>query len=134
MSEIKVDALTGKASAGNITVTSEGGVATMQLQQGLAKAWINFNGQNTPAARDSFNISTLTDVGTGVYEPNFSSAMSNANYATTCGPNGGNAGSVNYALGVNSTTTTKVTLRNQNANGGEEDNTQNNASIHGDLA
>ena len=37
MSEIKVDTLTGKTSAGDITVTSEGGAATMQLQQGLAK-------------------------------------------------------------------------------------------------
>ena len=37
MSEIKVDTLTGKTSAGDITVTSEGGAATQSLQQGLAK-------------------------------------------------------------------------------------------------
>jgi hypothetical protein len=37
MSTILVDNLTGKTSAGDITVTSEGGAATMQLQQGLAK-------------------------------------------------------------------------------------------------
>ena len=43
MSEIKVDTLTGKTTAGDITVTSEGGAATMQLQQGLAKAWVGFN-------------------------------------------------------------------------------------------
>lgn len=134
MSEILVDTLTGKTSAGDITVTSEGGAATQSLQQGLAKAWINFNGQNTPTARDSFNISSLTDNATGVYAPNFSSILSNANYGTTCGPHGGDASSVNYALGIASTTTALVNLRNQNANGGQEDNTQNNAAIHGDLA
>ena len=39
MSTILVDNLTGKTSAGDITVTSEGGAATQSLQQGLAKAW-----------------------------------------------------------------------------------------------
>jgi hypothetical protein len=51
MSTILVDNLTGKTSAGDITVTSEGGAATMQLQQGLAKAWVNFNGTGTVALR-----------------------------------------------------------------------------------
>ena len=131
---IKSDKLTGVTTAGSILVTGEGNSTTTNLQQGLCKAWINFNGQNTPAARDSFNISSLTDNGTGVYAPNFSSVMSNANYGTTCGPHGGDAGSVNYAIGIASTTTSLVNLRNQNANGGQEDNTQNNAAVHGDLA
>ena len=37
---LKVDDLRGNTAAGNITITSEGGAATMQLQQGVAKAWI----------------------------------------------------------------------------------------------
>ena len=53
MSEIKVDTLTGKTSAGDITVTSEGGAATMQLQQGLAKVWQNLDGSGTISTRDS---------------------------------------------------------------------------------
>jgi hypothetical protein len=36
---LKVDDLRGNTSAGDITITSEGGSATMQLQQGLEKAW-----------------------------------------------------------------------------------------------
>ncbi len=36
---LKVDDLRGNTAAGNITITSEGGAATMQLQQGVAKAW-----------------------------------------------------------------------------------------------
>ena len=81
MSEIKVDTLTGKTSAGNITVTSEGGAATMQLQQGLAKVWasVDYSG-GTPSAGDSLNVSSFTDNGTGDYDANFASNMSNSNY------------------------------------------------------
>ena len=39
MSTVIADNLTGKTAAGNVTVTSEGGAATFQLQQGLAKVW-----------------------------------------------------------------------------------------------
>ena len=48
----------------------------------LAKAWINFNGTGTVAIRDSFNVSSITDVTTGVYTVNFTNAMANNNYAT----------------------------------------------------
>jgi hypothetical protein len=62
---LKVDDLRGNTSAGNITITSEGGAATQSLQQGLAKAWVNFNATTT-SARDSFNVSSITDNGTGI--------------------------------------------------------------------
>ena len=48
----------------------------------LAKAWVNFNGTGTVAIRDSFNVSSITDVGTGQYGVNIQNAMANANYAT----------------------------------------------------
>jgi len=80
MSEIKVDTLTGKTSAGSITVTSEGGSATMQMQQGLAKFWITHDGTGTPTAIDSFNVGSITDVGQGNYKYNFSN-----NFATAKG-------------------------------------------------
>ena len=83
MSEILVDNLTGKTSAGNITVTSEGGAATMQLQQGLAKAWANTNQTGTQSNRDSFNITSITDGGVGVTTLGFVNSMDNANYSST---------------------------------------------------
>jgi len=49
--------------------------------EGLAKAWVNFNGTGTIAARDSVNVASLTDNGTGDYSVNFSNDMGNANYA-----------------------------------------------------
>lgn len=47
----------------------------------VAKAWVNFNGSGTPAIRGSYNISSITDVGTGLFRVNLTSAMSNTNYA-----------------------------------------------------
>ena len=81
MSELKVDTLTGKTSAGDITVTSEGGAATMQLQQGLAKAWAFIGGDGTPSVTGSFNVASLIDEDTGVVRANFTNSMNDANFS-----------------------------------------------------
>tara|TARA_B100000035_G_C20629840_1_gene391835 strand:+ start:34 stop:417 length:384 start_codon:yes stop_codon:yes gene_type:complete len=47
----------------------------------LAKAWVNFDGTGTLAVSDDFNVSSVTDNGTGNYTVNFTTNMSNANYA-----------------------------------------------------
>jgi len=39
---LKVDDLRGNTAAGNITITGEGGAATMQLQQGVMKCWLTW--------------------------------------------------------------------------------------------
>ena len=51
-----------------------------QVFEGRAKAWVNFNGENTVAIRDSFNVSSITDNGTGSYTVNIDTDMSNVNY------------------------------------------------------
>ena len=88
---LKVDELRGIASAGSITVTSEGGAATQSLQQGLVKTWVNFLGAGTVAIRDSFNAASLTDNGTGNYTITNTSSMANTIYTcqTTAGRNAG---------------------------------------------
>lgn len=52
-----------------------------EVANGRAKAWINFNGSGTVAIRDDYNVSSLTDVGTGQYTVNFTSALPHSNYA-----------------------------------------------------
>lgn len=52
----------------------------------LCKAWVNFNGTGTVTIRDDFNVSSITDSGTGNYKVNFSTAMPNANYCFVVGP------------------------------------------------
>ena len=49
-------------------------------QARIAKAWVNWNGTGTVAIRDSYNVSSVSDRGTGKYTINFSTAMSDANY------------------------------------------------------
>ena len=56
-------------------------------QARIAKAWVNFNGSGTVAIRDSYNVGSITDNGTGTYTVNFSTAMTNANYC--CNMNSG---------------------------------------------
>ena len=47
------------------------------------RAWVNFNGTGTVAINASGNVSSITDNGTGDYSVNFTTAMPDANYATS---------------------------------------------------
>lgn len=49
----------------------------------LCRAWVNFNGTGTVAIRASFNVSSITDNGTGDYTVNFTNALPDANYTAT---------------------------------------------------
>lgn len=49
----------------------------------FCRAWVNFDGTGTVAIRDSFNVSSITDNGTGAYTVTFATAMANANYCTS---------------------------------------------------
>lgn len=62
----------------NIQATGE---TASRAVSGVAAAWVNFNGTGTIATRDSNNVSSLTDNGTGDYTVNFSNAFGAADYA-----------------------------------------------------
>ena len=66
-----------RQGSGAPTVKNSSGTEVGQF----AKAWVNFNGRNTPSIRDDFNVSSITDLGTGKYKINFTNALANANYA-----------------------------------------------------
>jgi hypothetical protein len=82
-----VATLTGTQTLTNKTLTTpnidSAQVATVSGTTPLymARAWVNFNGTGTVAIRGSGNVSSITDNGTGDYTVNFTTAMSNANYA-----------------------------------------------------
>jgi len=44
------------------------------------KAWINWNGTGTIAIRDSFNVSSITDNGTGDTTISYTTAIDSVNY------------------------------------------------------
>jgi len=56
-------------------------VATTFITNGSAKMWVNFTGITTTATRDSFNVSSLTDGGTGNTTVNLTNNMGNVNYS-----------------------------------------------------
>lgn len=87
MSEIITDKLTGKTSAGDVKITSEGGSATMQLQQGLAKVWFDITQVGTTSLPDSFNCSSVTDSAVGQSKAIFTANMANSTWsvANQCG-------------------------------------------------
>ena len=64
-----------------------GAVTTAKLgsaeASGLCKAWVNFNGTSTVAIRASYNVSSITDNGTGHYTVNFTTALADANYSVS---------------------------------------------------
>ena len=66
----------------NIQDTSGNNNSTPEeIGKGRAKAWVNFDGTGSITIRDSFNVSSITDVATGQYTVNFTNALSSSNYA-----------------------------------------------------
>lgn len=74
--------------AGTLTIStlSDGTNSTSSTNciQGSAKAWVNFNGA-TAAIRASYNVSSVTRVGTGDYNVNFTNAFADTNYCACYG-------------------------------------------------
>ena len=109
MSTILVNTLTGTSTAGSIAVTGEGNSTTTNLQQGVAKQWVRFDGTGL-TVEDSFNTSSVTDNGTGDYSPVLTSSMSSENYSPLytssqyhelMGNNGGTTGTLASGYKIN---------------------------------
>jgi hypothetical protein len=89
--------------AGRVVVSTlnndTGVLATQNGMTGIAKAWINFNG-STNAIRNSFNVSSITDNGTGQFTINFTTAMADANYSVALTGSKISVGSGNLRIGM----------------------------------
>jgi hypothetical protein len=92
-SQLNVDTIVDKAGSGGSNVkmantstyVSDGGGATQNTVQGLAKAWGDVSGSGTPAVDDSLNIASVTDVGSGNRKYTTTNALSNTNYVVLSG-------------------------------------------------
>ena len=62
--------------------------------QRVAGAWVNFNADGTASARDSYNVSSMTDHGQGQQTVNFTTACANTNYCVV-------GGTSTFATGTN---------------------------------
>lgn len=86
-------------------------------QARIAKAWVNFNGTGTVAIRSSYNVSSITDDGTGKYDVNFSTAMSDNDYSVVSDgryDTGDSAGSSVCSVRREALTTSKFGVRGAN--------------------
>jgi len=86
-------------------------------QRRVVKAWVNFNGTGTVAIRTSYNVSSITDDGTGKYDVNFSTAMSDNDYSVVSDgryDTGDSAGSSICTVRREALTTSKFGVRGSN--------------------
>ena len=109
-------------------------LATGYVVNGSAKAWVNFNGTGTIAARDSFNVASLTDNGTGDYAVNFSNNTSNANYAVSVSSSSGGASNTDTFVNPYTWAVSSVSIGTNNNAAALTDRSYVNFAIHGDLA
>jgi len=131
-SVLNVDTLTDAAGTGPVTLT----------KQSAAKAWFNLNAQ-TPALRDSFNIASFTDEGTGIYEGNFTNTLGNGDYSangsssvrgsTNSYTNIFTTGDADNTYGLHSTAAIRGTNYSENALN-LTDPQMMQVTVHGDLA
>jgi len=140
-SELIVDELTGRASAGSIAVTAEGGTVTTNLQQGLAKAWVYLQGTDTFGIQDSFNTASATDNGIGDYTTTRSNALANDNYATAgiCSATGGGDPHYNFIVEnfenkIRTTTALRTYILNARGSESTNDAPDYSMTFMGDLA
>ena len=86
-------------------------------QARVAKAWVNFDGTGTVAIRSSYNVSSITDDGTGRYDVNFSTAMPDNDYSVVSDGRyntGDSAGSSVVTVRREALTTSKFGVRGAN--------------------
>ena len=133
-------AVTGVHTIGtNAVATSDGGAATTSIVQGLCKWWITLDGVGTVEARDSFNNSGITDVGTGKYTFSFSNSLANLNYQVSTSGSAATANNYGFQAFVKTSdgiATGSLQIWNANPSnlGAYTDADYLYATIHGDLA
>ncbi len=127
MSTLKVNTI--QNTSGGSSSTPE------QIEQGRAKSWVQFDGRNTPSIADSFNVSSISDNGTGNYDVNFSTNMSNANYSAVTGANylDSDSGGRVFAI-VRTMDTTKYRVKIFGDGGGSYDSERVFGAVFGDLS
>ena len=126
-SELRVNTL--KDAAGNNSI------ATSFVAGGSAKAWGNLDGTGTIAIRDSFNVSSANDTGTGIYDFNYANSMSNDDYAPneSVSETSGFEGNLNRYPAIDGVSTSGIRF-GATFSGSNYDVDELYVTIHGDLA
>jgi hypothetical protein len=103
-----------QTTGNNTTAVATTAFVAAAIPSNSVKAWVNFNGTGTPAIRASLNVSSLTDNGVGDFTINFTTALSDVNYAPVFGPptaTDNTKGSLCVSGGYNAAVTLKSTTQ-----------------------
>ena len=138
-SQLNVDTIVDKAGSGGTNVkigntstyVSDGGSATQNTVQGLAKAFCHWNSDST--IDNGFNISSIDDDGTGDWDLNFTNAFSNSKSIITSMPDNTFTSSHMAMLTTAGVGTSDVTVYGVITTGSNVD-VGAHVAIHGDLA
>ena len=128
-------ALTRVINSGIGVAASIAGEATAStnLQQGLCKAWIRFNGESTIAINDSFNMASITDNDAGYYTTTYTNPFNTQYTSITISSD---RDSSNHRLTQHfldsATTQNLVYLVNKDNSNADADKI--GEAVHGDLA
>tara|TARA_R110001592_G_scaffold7100_1_gene40063 strand:+ start:446 stop:859 length:414 start_codon:yes stop_codon:yes gene_type:complete len=135
-SVLKVNTLTGVTTAGSIVVTGEGNSTTTNLQQGLAKAWGQWNASQ--ALQGSFNCASITDTATGRATFAIATDMANDDYSIATAGSNGSASATIYSSDPNTLAAATFIVNIFAASNGSAfalaDRSINLVVVHGDLA
>ncbi len=110
MSTLSVATIKSASSASPVFQNSSG---TEKGQ--LCKAWVNFNGSGTVSIVGSFNMSSITDQGTGQYRLTYTNAMPNDDYCAAMMPRGNSTTAGVYEQA--DITTTHLDYQSRNGSG-----------------
>ena len=130
-SELKVNTLTGVSTAGSIAVTGEGNSTTTNLQQGLAKAWCDYDSSGT-TFNDSFNMTSATDNGTGDYTFTIANDLGGTRHSAVVSCTNDTVQNTTCVLRSKDATSTRLTIRVGDS--GSNADKQSHMTTHGDLA
>ena len=129
MSTLKVDSI-GKTSG-----------KTQDTMSGLVKSWLNLTGNATfdgsdTVIRDSFNVASTIDNGSGNYDATFTNNMSDANYSVSGTlanniPIASNRDDLHQAVAESSS---QINLNNFRDGSGQTDAVHMYGQVFGDLA
>jgi hypothetical protein len=108
ITDFKSTGIDDNATANALTLDSSG---NLQFNSGYGsvataygcRAWVNFNGSNPASIRESGNVTSITQNGTGDYTVNFTTNMPDTNYCAvlTANAGGGNGGKGPYVATYN---------------------------------
>ena len=135
-----VTTVNASTSTGLVSTADTSGIIKIQ-SNGVttnALAWVNFNGTGTVAIRASYNVSSITDNGTGDYTINFATALSDANYCVVASA-AGIASTANVFIqpntysgpNIQAPTTSAVRFDCVNSGGTTYDSTYINVAVFG---